>query len=159
MSDIENEYLTNLRKGEELFGSGQYLKAVSFWFQALKAKFSPDLHKKILDVLDRLPEQHKPVYLFTYGKQLLVSLDVKVEALEVLSRAVALDSTLKPRVKELLAQVQSAQPQGEPSDLSRELDDVLATLQGVVIAEGGETGAQTERTAELMNEVMDIFKK
>lgn len=159
MNDNDKEYSENLQKGEELYNSGQYLKAVSFWFQALKFKFTVELHKKILDVLNKLPDLHKPAYLFTYGKQLLVSLGAKVEALEVLSMAVALDHSLSSRVQEIVTQVKNAQPPKDESALEKELDEVLSSLGGAVMAESAEGERKTEHVQDLMNEVMDIFKK
>lgn len=161
MEDSDKEYLENLQKGDELYKSGQYLKAVSFWFQALKLKFSIELHKKILDVLNKLPEQHKPSYLFAYGRQLLISIGekAKVEALEVLSMAVALDHSLSPRVQEIVEQAKSAQLSKIESALEKELDEVLTSLEGAIMAEAGEGERKTEQVQDLMNEIADIFKE
>ncbi len=156
----EKEYLENKRKAEELYSSGQYLKAVSYWFKALQIRFDHDIHMRIITALDRLPDKHKPPYLFSYGKQLLVLLDAKMEALEVLGRAVALDPSLKGKLEELLSQAAVSKGQrAERTDLDRELDDALDSMDGVVVSDQKAGEANSKRISDMMDELLEILKK
>jgi len=161
MNDLEKEkeYLENRRKAEELYRDGQYLKAVSFWFKALQVRFDSDIHLRIIAALDRLPDKHRPPYLFSYGKQLLLLLGAKMEALEVLGRAVALDQSLKAKLEELLGQVALSHPREEGSSLNRELDDALDAMNGVFVSEGKAGEPDSGRVSEMMDELLEILKK
>ena len=83
-----------------------------------------------------------------------------MEALEVLGRAVALDPSLKGKLEELLSQAAVSKGQRvERTDLDRELDDALDSMDGVVVSDQKAGEADSKRISDMMDELLEILKK